>query len=373
MYIAPAQNYKMKVNYIAELNLPSKSAYSIHVMKICEAFSLKNTNLNLFVFNRNKNLNVFKKYNCSRKFKIKDFNLNNINFLTRVIFSFRIVKFVKKQDIIISRSIVAALILSFLGFKVILELHHELHGFTKYLFIFSKSFTFFKKIKFIFISKYLLKKFNLKNDTIILDDAVCLKDFYIKRNFKKKKNTCAYTGSLAKGKGLENIFKISTYNKNISFDIYGDFSNSKYDQTSFKKFRNVKYCGHVDYNKIPLVLSKYKVALMPYSKKVYVRSKNLETSKYMSPLKLFDYMASKNIIIASKMQAYSHILNNQNSVILENSSAKLWSKKINYVLKNYSKLSYLKNNAFKKVKKFTWEKRAELIIDFANERLIGNR
>ena len=372
MFTVLVQNNKMKINYIAELNLPSNSAYSIHVMKICEAFSSKIKNTNLFVFNRNKKLNVFKKYNCSRKFKINDFNLSNINFFTRIFFSLKIVKLVKKDDIIISRSIIAALILSYFGFKVILELHHELYGFTKYLFTFSKNFIFFKKIKFIFISKKLVKKFNLKNDTVILDDAVCLKDFYKIKNFKKKRNTCVYTGSLAKGKGLENIFKISTYNKNLKFDIYGDFSNSKYDRSSFDNFTNVKYCGHVDYNKIPLVLSKYKVALMPYSKKVYVRSKNIEASKYMSPLKLFDYMASKNIIIASKMQAYSHILNNQNSVILKNSSAKMWSKKINYVLKNYAKLSYLKNNAFKKVKRFTWEKRVELIIDFANERLIRN-
>ena len=183
----------MKINYIAELDLPSKSAYSIHVMKICEAFSSKIKNTNLFVFNRNKKLNVFKKYNCSSKFKINDFNLSNINFFTRIFFSLKIVKFVKKDDIIISRSIIAALILSYFGFKVILELHHELYGFTKYLFTFSKNFIFFKKIKFIFISKKLVKKFNLKNDTVILDDAVCLKDFYKIKNFKKKKkHVCIY-------------------------------------------------------------------------------------------------------------------------------------------------------------------------------------
>ena len=30
---------RKKIYYIAELNLPSKSAYSIHVMKMCQAFA----------------------------------------------------------------------------------------------------------------------------------------------------------------------------------------------------------------------------------------------------------------------------------------------------------------------------------------------
>ena len=42
-------------------------------------------------------------------------------------------------------------------------------------------------------------------------------------------------------------------------------------------------------------MSKYHVLLMPYLNKVSVRSSNLDTSKYMSPLKLFEYLAmSKN-------------------------------------------------------------------------------
>ena len=33
------QGVVKKINYIAELNLPSTSAYSIHVMKMCDAFT----------------------------------------------------------------------------------------------------------------------------------------------------------------------------------------------------------------------------------------------------------------------------------------------------------------------------------------------
>ena len=40
---------KNKIYYVAELNLPNKSAYSIHVMKMCEAFSKLDYNVDKFI------------------------------------------------------------------------------------------------------------------------------------------------------------------------------------------------------------------------------------------------------------------------------------------------------------------------------------
>ena len=61
---------KKEIFYIAELNLPSKSAYSIHVMKMCEAFSKLKHNISLIVIN-SKNVNQINKiYNINHKFNI---------------------------------------------------------------------------------------------------------------------------------------------------------------------------------------------------------------------------------------------------------------------------------------------------------------
>ena len=199
--------------------------------------------------------------------------------------------------------------MSLFGYNIVLEIHHELRSFTKYLFFFSKYFYTFKNIKFIFISKTLKNKYNLKNKYLILDDAVELEDYSNLKNSDKFKNTCCYTGSLSRGKGLEKIFKISKKLEKINFHIYGDFSNSDFNINDFKNYKNVFYKGYIKYNKIPSILNKYHVVLMPYSKKVLGRGKNLEIGKYMSPMKLFDYLASGKIIIASKLKVYSHILN----------------------------------------------------------------
>ena len=48
--------------YIAELNLPSKSAYAQHVLKICDAFSKKNKTHLLVFSNRSNFINLKSDY-----------------------------------------------------------------------------------------------------------------------------------------------------------------------------------------------------------------------------------------------------------------------------------------------------------------------
>tara|TARA_Y100000741_G_scaffold24166_1_gene17453 strand:+ start:749 stop:1831 length:1083 start_codon:yes stop_codon:yes gene_type:complete len=356
------------ISYISEIFLPSTSAYSIHVMKMCNEFSKLDKKISLFVLAKKTNENFHKIYKCKKKFKIVHFNIKKNNFFSRIFYAYKIITYLKKlETTIISRSIISALLLNVCKKKVILEIHHTFKGFTKFLFFFLKKFKNFENIKIIFISKKLQDEFDLKNKSIILDDAVDISDF----NFKYKKfvfkNTCAYTGSFTKGKGIENILEISKYCRNINFDLYGDFSNSIYSESYFKEIKNVNYKGYLKYKDIPLALSKYNVLLLPYSKKVFVRSNNLETSSHMSPLKLFDYLSSKKIIIASKMRVYSHILNKNNSILLNPEQHKLWAKTISHVFNNLNNYNKIRSNAFKTAKKYTWNNRAKQIIKFLND------
>ena len=148
----------MNISYFAEINLPSKNAYSIHVMKMCEALSNRNK-VNLYIFKKNNNTNLFKIYNCKKTFTIKDFNLGKFSFLNRIKFCIQILNIFNvkqknyKSELIISRSILSGLLMSYLNYKVIIEIHHELTGFTNLIFKMTKWMKFFKKIKFIFISK----------------------------------------------------------------------------------------------------------------------------------------------------------------------------------------------------------------------------
>ena len=83
--------------------------------------------------------------------------------------------------------------------------------------------------------------------------------------------------------------------------------------------KNIKIKNRINYRHVPNILSRYLIALMPYGDIIGGRSNNLEISRYISPLKMFDYLSAGNLIVASKLKPYSHVLkNNLNSFLVDN-------------------------------------------------------
>ena len=355
---------KPKIFYISELNLPNTSAHSIHVMKMCEAFSKLGYSVNLLIIKGLDLKKIFNIYNIKYKFNIISvFNdFLKLNFLLRLIFSFKIlIKNLDKESILISRSILFALIASIQRKNVILELHHEITGFSKFIFIFLNKLRLIKNLKFIFLHRALKNKYKIENSkNIILDDAVNIENFNIEK-VKKIKNTCVYIGSFFEGKGVEQIFRLAKLNEKIFFHIYGEKRYLKNQKIK----KNIKIFDYVNYSKIPKILSYYEIALMPYQKKVKGRG-SIWLDKYMSPLKMFDYLAAKMVIIASDLDVYKHILKNDfNCKLIKMNDDFEWSKTIEGVLKNKKKKEYLKKNAYNTAKKYTWDLRCKKVISFA--------
>jgi len=359
---------KTKIYYVAELNLPSKSAYSIHVMKMCEAFSKLKYDINLFVINKKNKNQLNKDYNINYKFKVisifNDFVL--LNFLFRIIFALKILsKNTEKNALFLSRSIIFSLIACLFRKKIILELHHEITGISKIIYWLLKKLNLIENLKFIFLSSNLNYIYKINNEKyLVLDDAVNLADFNKKKGIKYKK-TCVYVGSFFEGKGIEQIFRLAKKNKKTFFHIYGE---KKYLREN-KKEKNIKIFDYVNYSKIPTIISRYEVALMPYQRKVRGRG-SIWLQKYMSPLKMFDYMAAKMIIIASNLKVYKHILkNNFNCILVNVNEDEKWSKAIRLAFKKNYRNRYLRENAYKTVKKYTWDKRCKKIINFFEKKM----
>ena len=55
---------------------------------------------------------------------------------------------------------------------------------------------------------------------------------------------------------------------------------------------------------------------MPYRNQIGILAKNISVENYISPLKLFEYLAASNLIIASKLRVYGHILRDKYNCFL---------------------------------------------------------
>ena len=357
----------MKIVYIAETSLTNNSAYTHHVIKMCDAFSQLNQDVVLYIPKLHKNVkfdDIEKKYLLlsKKKFKIKSLiNFKLTNFFFKIFFLLQVLKNISKDkpNVILTRSFLSSIILSSFKIKHMLEIHSEFQSFTKFLMIhlnFVNSSYISKKI---LISESLNKifKFN-KNEYIVLHDGVDVKNF---SSFNEKSDIkkVSYVGSFYKGRGIELILHLAKKFPNLIFELYGQANNN------FKTdLENVKIHGYVNYCNVPNILCNSDLLLMPYSKKVSVRSKTLNTADNCSPLKMFDYLAAGRVIVSSKLDGICEVLKHKkNAIIVDDFDYKTWEKEINNILDNKYDIKNIQKNAFNTANEFTWVKRVSKILN----------
>ena len=353
--------------YIAEIFLPNKSAYSTHVMKMCNELSLKFTSTKLLLFNSDKNL-TFSKLRKNyilrgkKSFFIKNFfqNQKKVNFIKRIIFALKVANYLKDKDkdFVITRSLITSFFLSLYKIHHKVEIHNEIKGLTKFLLVNLNFINSSYVERVVFISSKLSEKFSVKRK-IILHDAVDINNFK-KPKLKKNIKNIGYLGSFYEGRGIDLIIELAKQNLDLRFYLIGKDKNFKFDK---KISSNVKILNHVPYSKVPSLLFNLDILLMPYQKNVQVNSKNLNTALYCSPLKMFDYLASGKVIISSNLPGIREILKDKiNSLIVESNNVHQWNNAIRNILKNKKLSKKICLNAYKTAINNTWEKRVNKMI-----------
>ena len=214
--------------------------------------------------------------------------------------------------------------------------------------------------KVIFISNALSKLYSLKKKNfIVLHDATDPKNF---RNKKKIKNIkrVTYIGSFFKGRGIELIIQLAKNFKKLEFCLYGN-QNKKFKINQ----KNLKFFRHIEYSKVPNILSNSDILLMPYSKNVEINAKNINTANYCSPLKMFDYLAAGKVIISSKLEGICEILNHRkNAIIAKDDALETWSNIIKNLIENKFDVKKISYNSIKTANIYSWKNRAKKIINY---------
>jgi glycosyltransferase involved in cell wall biosynthesis len=210
-------------------------------------------------------------------------------------------------------------------------------------------------------------------NTLMAPNAVDLEKFNIaeskselrkKLNLPTNKKIIMYVGHLYKWKGIDVIMQTAgelRENLDYLFVLVGGTEKDikKYNNIIDEEgLKNIILAGHKPQDEMPLYMKSADILLLP---NVPVTK---ESEKYTSPIKMFEYMASKRLIAASDLPSLREILNENNSVLFKAGIAKDLAVKIDKVLKNPDEYQDLIDKAFSDVQEYTWEKRAKKIVDF---------
>lgn len=106
------------------------------------------------------------------------------------------------------------------------------------------------------------------------------------------------------------------------------------------------------------------MVLAPYLSKVLAGStEGIEIGRWMSPLKLFEYMCAGKPVIASDLPVIREVLDHQkNALLCDPGRPEEWVNAIRLLKENPSEGQRLAGEARKKFEeKYSWQKRAEML------------
>jgi len=174
--------------------------------------------------------------------------------------------------------------------------------------------------------------------------------------------TVGYFGSLYEGRGVELVAELARQMPDLSFLVGGGDEEQVGRFSRGESLVNVEWLRHVPHGKVPLWEAACEVLLMPYQTRVTVQGKS-DTAETMSPLKLFEYMAAQRLILASDLPALREVLNDGNSALLPPDSPLAWRDMIRRAQRDGPWRDDLARRARLDVTPHTWRNRVRAILE----------
>lgn len=369
----------MKIIYLSNSFIPSKTANSINTIKMCDAFKKNGNSVTLisirpFLFDKKETKEIQKYYGVNNKFRIIRLPFLNIRgFGLFLSFISAIVAKFCNPDIVYTRCLYRSFFCSLLNLDVVLEMHKPIkkNKFSEKIFSRLKETEQLKRIIVISerLKNYLLKRYSICELKFLVapDGADIPQSNTNYREGKKfsKRIKVGYIGHLYKGKGMEIISKIISQLPGIDFHIVGGMKEDVcYWREKLKNHKNIFFHGFVPPSETELFRDNFDILIAPYGKTVYGYKGKNDISNWMSPLKIFEYMSSGKPIIASNLPVIKEVLiHEKNALLCDPEDVNQWVKNIEKLLEYPNLRKELGEKARQDFYSlYTWEKRAQKVL-----------
>ncbi len=374
--------------YFSIRELPSRMASSVHIMKMCQALEQTGNDVTLVAAVKDDPDTIFRHYGIHTKFSIRrswtpGTPFRPLRITGWLYFLLKAMRFTRRQKprLIYVRDIFSGVLFNRLGIPFIYECHEDPTQFFKKFFLkrtlrsrnLKLVVTISESLRGIITSKY--RQLLGERPVIVAHDGVDLSGYPDGRSRRQLRQELelplqdflvGYTGSLYKGRGIDIILSAAGKSPSFRFVIIG---GSPQEVRSLEKrsaadgLDNIIITGHVPHHRIPRYLASMDILLMPYQRKVTLQGNKRDTAKYMSPLKMFEYMAAEVPIISSDLPVIHEVLcHEKNALLVDPSDANQWHEAILRLAEDKNLAQRLAQTAALDVRRYTWQERALSII-----------
>ncbi len=379
--------------YVSRGNLPSKMAHTIQVAKMAQALSQKLDNFELVtggdVLSSLKGMDAeFQSwYGLHQSFKLVRLPVHlranypfSPNYQHQRYFKLAIAyTLLKSPSLVYTRTVDIVAPLLKIGIPVLWERHELIDEPLKGESFYRNFFTNKNLIGLVTISPQIAENY-LKNGLspekiLVAHSAVDITSFlpYQTKDLARQNlslpqdaKIVLYSGHLYEYKGIPTLLKTAHLMPEYKFVLVGGWDNDiNRVREDCKKLNldNVHIVGHVAQSELASYLYAADVLVIP-------TSKSWKLSETTSPLKLFEYMVAKRPIVASALPNIMTVLRDrENAILAEPDEPLAFKNAIDNLFENPTLANTIAECAFQEVQEFTWDKRAERVLQFAAERL----
>lgn len=358
--------------YISRTSLPSNSANTVHLMKICEEFhKIFGDGFIALVGSKNDSTD-----NICNKYGTEKFNIEEICINKGKIYSYRFalsaVRYIRRHKIkkVITRDPLTALYAALMGIDVVLDLHGDLRHLCGRAYHMFKLKGIIQKNNFQFCSiSQRLKDYYISNYSKLYKKIVVLPDGVTLDNFKELTSdgvlnndipSVGYLGKFTTGKGIDTIINVAGKCPEYRFYMYGGTREEAEKETGLTAPYNIVFGGYIDNKRVPEIISNMDILLLP--NKASQRCNGEPIGEFTSPMKMFEYMASGRPIIASSIPVLREVLDEENCYFAKEDDISSWIDCLDYINNNRDEALVKSRRAKKAVEQYTWGKRAHQMV-----------
>ncbi|HOL18007.1 MAG TPA: glycosyltransferase family 4 protein [Bacillota bacterium] len=368
----------MRIIYLSRSLLPSKAANSVQVMKMCQALAQQGHELHLVAarYTPMPLDSLFDYYGVSNRFKITLLKGRTDKVHGLFFYLLRFYFFLKKTaipDLIFSRDLFTLTLATFFyNVPFYFEAHKPPTSFIH--FCLTRRLMRNRNLKKLIVITNALQeeyrrlfpelpeeKIMVAPDGSDIPDSDGVEDTVLPNS----RPTIGYVGSLYPGRGLEIILELAKRLPQYDFLVVG---GSEKDVERWRNScisqENLCFTGHVPPGELARYYRKIDIVLAPYQEKVAIPGGG-DTARWMSPLKIFEYMAYGKPIIASDLPALKEILiHGHNALLCPPGRLDEWTRAVQLLAGDQNLRDRLAAAAFSCLQeKYTWEKRAAQILE----------
>lgn len=374
----------MRIAYLSYSPLDAGVANAVHVMNMCAAFAANRHDTMLFARCGRPSrapTKIFSTYGVSERFELELRHALPVKPFGRLSYAIRQAMRARRRnpDVYYARCLVSAAAALMLGGKVVLELHELPHSaLERRIQAFVLGHPGLRRL--VVISNALRDDLARLHagvveglDCIVAPDGanVCppTEPFPLERGPGRQ---IGYAGGLRPGNGIGTLLALADAFPDDTFHVLGGTADEIARWRQSRAVPNVVWYGRAAPARVPAFLAACDVLLAPYEHGAKTSSGN-DTSRWMSPLKIFEYMAAGKAMIVSDFPVLREVLTEDVAELVEPSNVAAWKAALTKLADEGARRR-LGDAARRTLEsRYTWAARARTVLDGVDETPLRRR